>query len=324
MADFNFYVGQLEVIKHKLKQSDVTRFIELSGDNNPIHSDKDFASKTHLKGPIVHGMLGVNFISNVLGNKLPGPGALWMNQTLDFVSPARVGDNLTITVIVKSVFELEKTLTLETIITKNNEELVTRGIATVKVLSDRKNGSFKQKIKPGKVAIVIGGTGGIGAAISMELALNGYKIMICHKSDENRATKLLNEIQGRDGVCQTFMSDLSSPEDIETLISETHSLYNSISHLVFCASPGLIMKPIYELSWDDFVRQLNVHTRILFEVTQKLLPVFETNGNGNIIAIGSSVTDNPPSGWLPYVTAKSSLVGLVKGMAKELGSKKFA
>lgn len=323
MTRFNFYVGQQEQVKHKLKATDVSKFRELSGDNNPIHSDKKFTSKTHLKDPIAHGMLGVNFISSVIGNKLPGSGALWMSQTLEFISPARVGDNLTITVIVKLVFELEKILTLETIITKNNGELVTRGIATVKVLSSGNNDDPLLQANPSKVAIVIGGSGGIGSAISAELARNGYKVMISFKSDEGRATKLVDEIEGKNGICQIFKSDLSNLEDIETLISETISLYGSVSHLIFCASPSLSYKPINELSWEDFMLQVTVHVRILFEVTQKLIPVFQANGYGNVIAIGSSFTDNPPTNLSPYIAAKSSLVGLMKGMAKELGPKKI-
>jgi len=112
MKNLNFYVGQQEVIKHKIRESDITKFVDLSGDKNPIHLNKAFASQVNLKGPIAHGMLGVSFISSVIGNKLPGPGALWLSQSLDFLSPARVGDNLTITVKVKSIFDLENKASL--------------------------------------------------------------------------------------------------------------------------------------------------------------------------------------------------------------------
>ncbi len=319
MSNFHFYVGQREELKHKIKQSDIEKFIELSGDNNPTHSDKNFALETHLKEPVAHGMLGVNFISTVIGNKLPGPGALWLSQTLEFVSPARVGDNLTIIVTVKSVFELERILNLDTLVTKNNGEIVTRGTAAVKVLSNKLNTVVEQRKTNNKVAIVIGGSGGIGSAISKELAMNEFKVMVSYKSDDYQATKLMQEIKMTSGICQTFCSDLSSSEEIETLISETVSLFGTVSHLIICASSPLENKSLIDLKWENFMKQININARIFFEVTQKLVPIFQANGGGNIIGIGSSVTDNPPPNWLPYVTAKSSLLGLMKGLAIELG-----
>jgi 3-oxoacyl-[acyl-carrier protein] reductase len=319
MSKFDFYVGQREEIKHKIIQSDIEKFIALSGDNNPIHSDKEFALETHLKDPVAHGMLGVNFISTVIGNKLPGAGALWLSQTLEFVSPARVGDNLTIEVIVKSIFELEKILNLETLITKNNGEVVTRGTAKVKVLSKKSKEVVVETKNVNKVAIVIGGSGGIGGAISKALAQNNFKVMVSYKSDDHQANRLMQEIKELNGICRTFRSDLSSIEEIETLISETMSLFGSVSHLIICASSPLENKPIKDLSWKNFMMHINVNTRIFFELTQKLVPIFQAHGSGNIIGIGSSVTDNPPANWLPYVTAKSSLLGLMKGLAIELG-----
>lgn len=319
MSNFDYYVGQREEIKHKIIQSDIEKFIQLSGDNNPIHSDKEFALETHLKDPVAHGMLGVNFISNVIGNKLPGAGALWLSQTLEFASPARVGDTLTIEVTVKSIFELEKILILETLITKNDGVVVTRGTAKVKVLSKKsKEVAAKDQIN-NKVAIVIGGSGGIGSAISKELAQNEFKVMASFKSDDYQANKLMQEIKELKGICQTYRSDLSSSEEIETLISETISLYGTVSHVIFCASSPLENRSLKDLKWENFMTHINVNTRMFFEITQRLVPIFQAQGSGNIIGIGSSVTDSPPAYWLPYVTAKSSLLGLMKGLAIELG-----
>ena len=319
MSSFDFYIGKREEIKHKIKQSDVDKFIELSGDKNPIHTDKAFALDTQLKEPVAHGMLGVNFISNVIGNKLPGPGALWLSQSLEFISPARVGDNLTIEVTVKSIFELENILCLETLITKNNGEVVTRGTAKVKVLSKKLRKVVRKNDITDKVAIVIGGSGGIGSAISKELAQNDFKVMISYKNDDQQANRLMQEIKELKGTCQIFRSDLNNFEEIETLISETVSLFGTVSHLIICASSPLESKSLKDLKWENFINHLNVNTRMFFEISQKLLPIFQAHGSGNIIGIGSSVTDSPPAKWLPYVTAKSSLIGLMKGLSVELG-----
>jgi len=320
MKNLNFYVGQQEVIKHKIRESDITKFVDLSGDRNPIHFDKSFASQVNLKGPIAHGMLGVSFISSVIGNKLPGPGALWLSQSLDFLSPARVGDNLTITVKVKSIFELENVLVLETVITKNRGELVTRGTAKVKVLKGT-SGEAPSKHDSKKVALVVGGSGGIGSEICRQLSNDGYKIMVSYKNNDLGAANLLEQIRSANGHCESFRSDLSSIEEVETLISTTRNLFGGISHVVFCASATLENRNFKELAWEDFQLQLNVHLRIIFEVAQRVVPIFEENGIGNIIAIGSTITDDPVPNWLPYLTAKNSLLGFMKGLSKELGPK---
>ena len=81
----SFKIGdKAEVIK-KITTSDIDKFINLTGDDNKLHTDKEFSSKTSLKKPVAHGMLGASFISTLIGTKIPGDGALWYSQKLEFL-----------------------------------------------------------------------------------------------------------------------------------------------------------------------------------------------------------------------------------------------
>ena len=77
-------VGDIEQLKHIIKEKDLDDFAKLTGDNNPIHMDESYASKSRFGERVVHGMLSASFISTIIGTKLPGKGALWISQTLDF------------------------------------------------------------------------------------------------------------------------------------------------------------------------------------------------------------------------------------------------
>ena len=86
--------GQSETYSKEVKPSDVIGFAEISGDRNPIHLSEHFAARTPFKGRIAHGLYTASLISAVIGTRLPGPGAIYMQQTLNFRAPVRIGDTV--------------------------------------------------------------------------------------------------------------------------------------------------------------------------------------------------------------------------------------
>ena len=70
-------VGDVAELEHTVTKQDIERFVELTGDDNRLHIDAEYAAKTSFKKPVAHGMLGASFISTIIGTKLPGDGALW-------------------------------------------------------------------------------------------------------------------------------------------------------------------------------------------------------------------------------------------------------
>jgi 3-hydroxybutyryl-CoA dehydratase len=87
-------LGMSETYAKQVKSSDVVGFAEISGDRNPIHLSEHFAAGTPFKGRIAHGLYTASLISAVIGTRLPGPGAIYMQQTLNFKAPVRIGDTV--------------------------------------------------------------------------------------------------------------------------------------------------------------------------------------------------------------------------------------
>lgn len=85
-------VGDRETLVRTLTTADIQLFAVLSGDANPQHLDPAFAASTRFHGVIAHGMFGGALISAVLGTRLPGPGTIYLGQTLKFLAPVRIGD----------------------------------------------------------------------------------------------------------------------------------------------------------------------------------------------------------------------------------------
>ncbi len=98
-----------------ITEDDVMRFADVSGDRNPLHLDEEYASGTRFCGRIVHGMLGAGLISGVLAMQLPGPGAIYVNQSLRFAAPVRVGDEVTVRVTITGIDRPRKRVTMTTI-----------------------------------------------------------------------------------------------------------------------------------------------------------------------------------------------------------------
>ncbi len=99
-------VGQEATLSTMVTQHSIKAFGEVSGDKNPVHFDAEYAATTIFKEPIAHGMLSAAFISTVVGMDLPGPGAIYVSQTLNFKAPVKAGD--TVVVMVKLIELLPK------------------------------------------------------------------------------------------------------------------------------------------------------------------------------------------------------------------------
>ena len=118
-------------------EADIVLFAGISTDTNAVHLNEEFAKTTMFGGRIAHGMLSVGFISAVLGTRLPGPGSIYMGQTLKFKAPVRPGDTVTATVTVKEVVVEKKRVILDTVCTVNGKPVI-EGEATIMCTSRQK------------------------------------------------------------------------------------------------------------------------------------------------------------------------------------------
>jgi 3-hydroxybutyryl-CoA dehydratase len=117
-------------------EADILMFSAVSGDQNPAHLNEEYAKTTMFGGRIAHGMLTAGFISAVLANKLPGPGTIYLGQTLKFKAPVRAGDTVTATVTVREVFVDKKRVVLDAVC-KVGDRVVLEGESTMLCTSSK-------------------------------------------------------------------------------------------------------------------------------------------------------------------------------------------
>lgn len=132
----NELIGKTTSLSKIISEKDIKNFIEISGDNNPIHHNKQFAARTFFRKPIAHGLISASIISAGLTN-LMGAGNLWLSQNLKFEKPVYVGDTISAFLKIISVDENE-VFTIETIIKNQNRKIVISGVAKSKLLYIRK------------------------------------------------------------------------------------------------------------------------------------------------------------------------------------------
>ncbi len=132
-------VGLTEVFRKTIDASDVVGFAEVTGDRNPIHLSEHFAAKTPFGTRIAHGLYTASLISAVLGTRLPGPGAVYISQTLNFRAPVKIGDTVEVEVAVAELLP-ERSRARLTCTCSVDGECVLDGEAWVKVPSRESGG----------------------------------------------------------------------------------------------------------------------------------------------------------------------------------------
>ncbi|WP_432719807.1 MaoC family dehydratase [Jeongeupia wiesaeckerbachi] len=96
-------IGLSGEYRKTVTETDVVLFAGLSGDNNPMHIDEEFARETRFGGRIIHGMLTASLLSTVIGTRMPGPGVIYMSQNLRFLKPVKIGDTVTATATISEL-----------------------------------------------------------------------------------------------------------------------------------------------------------------------------------------------------------------------------
>lgn len=315
-------VGDEAEIFHTITAKDVDSFIDLTGDNNPLHVDEDYASKTPFKRPVVHGMLTASFISTIIGTRLPGPGSLWYEQQIRFVAPVRIGTKIRVWAKVRHKSDSQRIVVLETVVFDEHERRVIEGEAKVKIVQQEKVKEFAMSEKRTGAIIVSGASRGIGASIAKVLAAEGYPVIVNYFHSASQAKILVEEITKDGGRAIACRADVSNDQEVKEMVDLTLSTFQNIYGIVNNASGPIEIRDFAELAWDDIQRHIDIQLKGTFNVTQSVLPCFLDQGGGVIVNIASIVADHiPPAKWLPYNMAKSALVTFTKTLASEYGPK---
>lgn len=129
----NIRVGDKATGRKTVMEQDVRQFAQISGDFNPVHLDAEYAGSTCFKQRIAHGMLVAGILSAVLGNELPGPGTIYLSQSLHFKAPVFLGDTVVAEVEVVEKLPVTKRLRLKTVCFKPGGRVVLEGEAVVQM-----------------------------------------------------------------------------------------------------------------------------------------------------------------------------------------------
>ena len=313
-------VGDKAEIKHEISEKDIERFVELTGDDNKIHIDSAFASHTSFKKPVAHGMLSASFISTIIGTKIPGDGALWFSQSLEFLLPVRVGDTITVSAEVIAKHDSSKAIELQTDIFNQHRQKVITGRSKVKVIeqeSARTVVSAEQELP--KIALVIGATGGIGYATSVTLAEQGYDVAVHFNSNETKAKSLVKSIIEKNRRAFSIRASITDESSVMEMIAKIEKRLGSITLFVNCATIKIPNMKFESLTWNDLQMHLDINLKSNFFLASAITPAMKKNKAGKIIFISSQFAETtPPPEWLPYISAKYALNGFTKALAVEL------
>lgn len=169
----------------------------------------------------------------------------------------------------------------------------------------------------GKVALVQGGSRGIGAAIVRRLAEEGAVVAFTYVNSETKAQELQDSIAASGGKALAIKADSASADAILSAVAQTVENFGSVDILVNNA--GVLAKgPLEDFSLEDFDRTLDINVRSVFIASQAAAR--HMGDGGRIINIGSTNADRMPfAGGGVYAMSKSALVGLTKGLARDLG-----
>lgn len=311
--------GDTQSLVKQITEADIKRFVEMTGDNNPLHVDAGYASETPFKEIVVHGMLGASFISTVIGTKLPGPGALWVSQAMEFSLPVRMHDTLTVTCTVLKKHIRDRLLELETRITNQHGQTVLTGQGKVKVLEPPKPRVSNAPARL-KVAIVTGGAGGIGRVICQTLAEEGYSVVVNYLTGRERAEALVRSLRDSERPSIAVQADVSAAEGAQRLVQEAQRQFGGVSVLVNAASPRIVARNVDELQWADIQQQFDVQLKSALLLIKACKPAMAAAGHGRIISLTSQSWDGTPvPGWTAYALAKGGLATLTRYLAAELG-----
>jgi 3-oxoacyl-[acyl-carrier protein] reductase len=316
MTTARFLLGSEASATLLVDEALVARFAELSGDVNPIHVQVDVARRYGHPRAVAHGAILIALVSRLIGMEIPGPGAVWMGQEVEWLKPVYVGDTVTLTLTVRQYSAAAQVLLLDMKAVNQTGQTVMKGSAKVKVGEKITDGPSRQK--PGqRIALVAGGSRGIGAAIARRLATDGHSVAVVAQGAA-AAKQVAGEICAAGGMSAGFAADLGDFSALPALLKQVSEQLGEPDIVVHAAWPTLPNVPVDELTMQDMDRHLRMVTAAAAMVTQ-CAGHMKDQKFGRFVFLGTAAMQSaPPVGWSPYVIAKQALWGLVRSMAQEL------
>ena len=318
-------VGLSASVTRIITAEDVATFAKLSGDFNALHTDDEFAARTEFQNRVVHGFLHASLLSNLIGMKLPGRGALYLGQTIEFSAPAFIGDRLEARAQIESIDRETRVVVLATDIVNQDGRTILRGKARAKVLriaaaavSPPQHDVARSTLLAGKTALVTGASRGIGRATAILLAAHGARVWANFHKSEHAARDLQTQITERGGMCDIVQADVTVPASVERMIEQA-AREMPIDILVNNAGPRPVSTAFDRLGWAEMQRAYESIVGSSFSLIQSALPSLRASRGTIINVLSVAALQRTTQGWLPYVAAKAALHAMSKNLAQEFG-----
>lgn len=317
-------VGQSDSVKRLIVADDVAAFARLSGDYNALHIDEEFAARTEFAERVVHGFLHASLLSTLVGMHLPGRGALYLGQTIEFAGPVFIGDTVEARATIEAIDRETRVVTLRTEIVNQNGTTVLHGKARAKVLRLAPRKAAGEAIPPGgamlagRTALVTGASRGIGRATALLLARQGAHVWLNYHKSESEAERLCGEIAAFGGSSTPVRADVTNDADVDHLLRRIADR-GRLDILVNNAGPRIHASPFDKLEWQQMSAAYDRIVGSAFTVIKAALPHLLGSKGTIVNVLSSAALQRTAHNWLAYAAAKAALLAMSKSLAQELG-----
>jgi len=314
-------VGDTARLRKKITPELVESYAQFSGDRNPLHVDAEFARGTTMQRPIAHGMVVASYVSQLIGMELPGPGALWVQQTFRWIEPVFVDDTLEIEVRVSQVSIGTRTITVQVGATNQMSRKILEGEGVVMVVGAREKQAERSLAQ--RSVLITGGSRGIGAATARAIGALGGRVTVLCRNSLDQALEVQRKVEEVGGQCLALEADVTLPGQVRHAVALAAEKYGQpVDVLVNCAGQGFTPTAFLETSWDAVRSQIETHVGGAYECCQAVIPGMLETGSGCIVNVGSThAWSTPAPQWTGFAIAKSGLKALTRSLASEFGPK---
>ena len=308
-----FDIGDYITFDRTFTRSDFDVFCSLSGDDNPLHHDIEFAKRSEFGEPIVPMHLTLSPLSMIAGTVFPGEPSLYLGHEVRASRPVFYNECLRYSARLTSINYSHRVLSIRVLVLRASE-------VVLDVLMRVKANMGHWSLPPGlpirkggspTLALITGGTGAIGSAIALQLRREGWQVILQDRGDESKRNRVREEL-GSTGTDVLFVNATLDTAAGRRKLAELAGQRPELGLVVHVASPGVSANVL------DLVA-------VNFAALQELIDATERNmlarQSGAVVLLGTTAMETNPSGWEAYVGAKSMAASLVDGF--DLRSRAF-
>jgi short-subunit dehydrogenase/acyl dehydratase/acyl carrier protein len=310
MSFDRFAPGDVAIFSRSFSEHDFAAFSALSGDQNPLHADADYAASTRFGRPIVPLHMTLAPLSMVAGMIFPGKPSLYLGHEVRAAQPVFYGETLRYSARIESVNIAHRILTLRVLALRETDvvlDTVMNVQATAATWDTQSAATIIHTASPAR-ALVTGASGHIGQAVALALASAGWSLILQDRGADERRQKLQASLDRVSAQCEFVSADLAQAEG-QTRLSDALRRHGDVEVVVHAASSPVA---------SDIDSLVATNYTALKRLTEAALPLMLARQKGRIVYVSSTAMIRAAPGWEDYVAAKTMTTGFVGGTDKRL------